>query len=91
MKIEDTLKDRGQEYGPFTEQFRVAQKIKEAMRNSANWDTMHSWHRESLEMIAHKISRIVTGNPNHHDSWHDIEGYARLVSEWIQNPGGPKF
>jgi hypothetical protein len=36
--------------------------------------------RESLDMIAHKIARILNGNPNVHDHWHDIAGYATLVA-----------
>jgi hypothetical protein len=38
-------------------------------------------HAESLEMIAHKIGRILAGNENFHDHWDDIAGYAKLGSE----------
>jgi hypothetical protein len=37
--------------------------------------------REALEMIAHKIARIVNGDPNYADSWLDIAGYAQLVAD----------
>jgi hypothetical protein len=42
-----------------------------------------------LEMIAHKIARILSGDPNHRDHWEDIAGYAELVvreidGEWRQ-------
>ncbi len=30
-------------------------------------------------MICLKISRIVTGDPEHPDNWHDIAGYATLA------------
>lgn len=36
---------------------------------------------EALEMIAHKIGRIINGDPNYADSWHDIAGYAKLVAD----------
>jgi hypothetical protein len=36
---------------------------------------------EALEMIAHKIARILNGDPNYVDSWLDIAGYATLVAE----------
>jgi hypothetical protein len=39
---------------------------------------------EALEMIAHKIARILNGNPDHHDHWHDIAGYATLVAERLE-------
>jgi len=31
-------------------------------------------------MNAHKIGRILNGDPNWSDSWHDIAGYAQLVA-----------
>ena len=30
-------------------------------------------------MIQHKIARVLNGDPNYPDNWHDIAGYARLV------------
>jgi hypothetical protein len=32
-------------------------------------------------MIQHKIARILNGDPNYHDSWHDIGGYSKLVAD----------
>jgi hypothetical protein len=43
------------------------------------------YQRESLEMIAHKISRIVNGDANYMDSWVDIAGYAQLVIDKLQH------
>lgn len=37
--------------------------------------------RECLEMIAHKIGRILNGDPHYEDSWRDIAGYATLVAD----------
>jgi hypothetical protein len=39
---------------------------------------------EALEMIAHKIGRIVNGDPDYADSWIDIAGYAKLVADELQ-------
>ena len=36
---------------------------------------------EALDMIAHKIARIINGDPDYADSWHDIAGYAKLVAD----------
>ncbi len=36
---------------------------------------------EALEMVCHKIGRIVNGDPDYSDSWHDIAGYAKLVAD----------
>ena len=40
--------------------------------------------RESLEMVAHKVARILNGNPTNVDSWHDIAGYAALVEKRLR-------
>jgi hypothetical protein len=37
-----------------------------------------------LEMIAHKIARVLNGNPDHHDHWHDISGYAQCAAERLE-------
>lgn len=39
---------------------------------------------ECLEMIAHKIGRILNGDPNYGDSWRDISGYATLVADRLE-------
>ena len=34
-------------------------------------------------MIAHKIGRILAGNPDFKDHWDDIAGYAVLISQRV--------
>ena len=34
-----------------------------------------------LGTIADKIGRILSGDPNYADNWHDIQGYAKLVED----------
>jgi hypothetical protein len=41
--------------------------------------------REALDMIAHKIGRILNGDPNYADSWVDIAGYAKLVADRLES------
>lgn len=36
-------------------------------------------------MIAHKIARILNGDPDYDDSWVDIAGYATLVVKKLKN------
>lgn len=79
--INDTLSDRGSKYGPFPEHARITQNIKRAMMDSPNWFNLTDSQRESLEMQAHKIGRILNGDPNYVDSWHDITGYAKLAED----------
>ena len=49
------------------------------MRLTDNWEELSPAQKESLEMIVHKIARILNGDPNYADSWHDISGYATLI------------
>lgn len=59
------------------------QTIKSAMHSGPQWDNMSPGQREALELIATKIGRIVSGDPNHIDHWDDIIGYATLARDRI--------
>lgn len=78
--IAATLHERGSRYGEFEEHARITQNLKAAMYDTAAYQkqTLSAAHKEALEMIQHKIGRILNGDPNYDDSWLDIEGYARL-------------
>jgi hypothetical protein len=84
-EVKDTLKERGENYGEFLSQARITQALKHVARATPGWNKMRADNREALDMIFHKIARILNGNPDYADSWHDIQGYARLVEERIQN------
>lgn len=77
--IEQTLNERGNRYGSFTGHAKITQSIKRAMIDSPNWDSLDDDQREALEMVAHKIGRILNGDKDYIDSWHDIIGYTQLV------------
>lgn len=74
--IKEALDERGKNYGDFDHMSAVAQAIKNAMRASNNWDKLPGFVRETLDMTATKISRIVCGNWSYEDSYFDIAGYA---------------
>ncbi len=57
--IDATLAERGNRYGSFTEHARITQNIKKAMADSPNWSKLSYDKKESLEMLAHKIGRIL--------------------------------
>ena len=81
MSVEQTLSERGARYGDFADHAEISQGLQEVMRATPGWGAMPAMHREALEMIAHKIARILNGDPNYGDSWHDIAGYAQLVEK----------
>jgi hypothetical protein len=82
--IDVTLAERGNRYGSFVEHARITQAIKAAMADSPNWSSLAPDQREALEMIAHKAGRILNGDPDYHDSWHDIVGYTKLVADRLE-------
>ena len=81
QEISATLQERGNRYGTFSGHAEVSQAIKKAMATGRNWDKLSADKREALEMVAHKVARILNGDPEYHDSWHDIIGYTKLVAD----------
>ena len=79
--IDATLAERGSRYGEFKDHALITQTIKKALRTGANWDALDDDMTECLEMIAHKMGRILNGDPDYIDSWTDIIGYTRLVEK----------
>lgn len=82
--IDQTLAERGSRYGDFSEHARITQAIKAAMVDSPNWNSLPPNMKEALEMNAHKVGRILNGDPFYKDSWVDIIGYTELVNRELQ-------
>lgn len=78
--VEEITEARGTQYGDFATQAVIAQDLKNYVRGLDGWVRLKPHQKESLDMIMHKISRIVNGNPEHKDSWVDIAGYAHIVA-----------
>ena len=89
--IEAILRERGSRYGPFDGHAKVTQGIEKIIRDgleaNLSFVVLEEVDKavilEGLHMVAHKIGRIVNGDPLYKDSWDDIEGYAKLVSRHI--------
>lgn len=82
------LEQRGQNYGDFSGQASISQGLKDVARNGVQYDSLKPFQKESVEMILHKIARIVNGNPNYIDSWRDIIGYTQLVVDELNQTEG---
>lgn len=78
-----TLAQREAQHGDYRETSRIIQNLKLAAADSPNWENLAPFQAESIEIILHKIGRILSGNPNHLDHWHDIQGYAKLVENLL--------
>ena len=82
-EVDATLDARAVEYGKFIEGAEVMQMLKRVVLNALNNrdKTLAHDQAESLDMIIHKIGRIINGNPDVVDHWLDIAGYAQLVAD----------
>ena len=78
--IKSILTDRGKTHGDYSRHAATTQCLKSVMRHTLNWGDLTPDQTEALEMIAHKIGRILNGDPNHEDHWVDISGYATLAA-----------
>jgi hypothetical protein len=84
--VDETLDARAVDYGKFIEGAEVMQMLKRVVQNAlSNRDKVLAHDQaESMDMIIHKIGRIINGNPDVVDHWLDIAGYAKLVADRLE-------
>jgi len=91
--VEATLAERGGRYGDFRDHAQIAQDLQDCMRNSTTagtsgstlryhgWNALSAIQKQALTVIADKLARILAGDPDYKDNWHDMQGYSKLVEE----------
>lgn len=79
MSTAALLNTRGTTHGSFADNARNGQFLRDFYRSQPAWAAMPDIHREALDMIACKLSRILSGQSTHDDHWRDIAGYATLA------------
>jgi hypothetical protein len=84
--VEQTLAERGKRYGDFSVHASICQQLKECMYMTEGWTGLSAVQRQALDVIADKIARILSGDPDYADNWHDIQGYAKLVEDRLGIP-----
>jgi hypothetical protein len=84
--INEMLAGREARYGSFEGHAEISQVIKQVIHSAAKARNkeLESDQLEALDMIAHKIARIINGDPNYADNWIDIAGYATLVANRLE-------
>jgi hypothetical protein len=85
-QVDETLDARAVDYGKFIEGAEVMQMLKRVVQAALNNrdKTLAHDQAEAMDMIIHKIGRIVNGNPDVVDHWLDIAGYAKLVADRLE-------
>jgi hypothetical protein len=79
MNTETLLSERGTTHGSFRDNAHYGQSLRALWRSSPGWALMPAEHRESLDVIAVKLSRILSGQSTVADHWADLAGYAELA------------
>lgn len=79
MDVKNLLDEREKTHGWYPYVAGAAQAMKDMMRSAPNWALLDACQRESLDMIANKLARIMYGDPDHADHWRDVAGYAMLI------------
>lgn len=78
--------ERGTTHGAWADNAGVAQELKAVLQKAAlarrerGQPYLTARQQESLEMICHKMGRIMAGDPNFADHWDDIAGYAKIAN-----------
>lgn len=86
--IGNTLAERQKTHGDFKDHANITQDLKNLIRSNPGWTVLTSSMQEALDMIAHKIGRVLSGNPEHLDHWRDIAGYATLIERQLETVRG---
>jgi hypothetical protein len=75
------LEERQVTHGSFEDNAIISQAMKASFRSCPGWNRLKDIEKESMDMIALKFSRILSGRSLSRQHWEDIVGYAKLVEE----------
>ena len=84
--VDAVLDARAKDYGKFIEGAEIMQMLKRLVHNyiAIRSTPLAFDQREAIDMIIHKLGRIINGNPDKADHWVDISGYAKLVADRLE-------
>jgi hypothetical protein len=84
--VDQVLDSRAKDYGKFIEGAEIMQMLKRLVHGyiESRGTPLAFDQREAIDMIIHKLGRIINGNPDKVDHWVDIAGYAKLVAERLE-------
>jgi hypothetical protein len=77
--VEGLIAQRQNTHGEFGDNARVSQAIKRIFRGELGWEVLTDTERESMDMIALKFSRILSGKSLEKQHWEDVVGYGKLA------------
>ena len=84
--VHSLLQEREKTHGDFRRVAGVAGDLKSIIHGAGtNWGKLRRDKQEALDMIASKMGRILSGDPECKDHWRDISGYAELIAESLDD------
>ncbi len=86
-EIDNTLKKRNSKYGSY-EDGVIMTLIKCHYRNVNEVD-MDQISESMISDVVNKLVRIAV-TPTHIDSWHDIQGYSKLIENYLRRTNADK-
>jgi hypothetical protein len=84
MNLDDSLREKQIENGPFEDMAQLAQAIKFALRRGRNWEALPPESKEALESISSNIAMILTGDASSGPHWDSTAVLARLRGKALQ-------
>jgi hypothetical protein len=74
------IPNRDEQHGGMEAVGSLSQSMKIPIHHGANWYLLTPGEQEALDMIAHKIARILSGaDPHDPQHWEDVAGYAHAA------------
>lgn len=84
MTVDETLAERAASYGEFKDGARIAMNLFAVVQSAPGYGHMTPDKQYAMFMFCAKMARVLNGDPEHADSYHDIAGYAKLVEDRCQ-------
>ena len=81
FECDPLLQEREKTHGSFKLNAEISQRLKTLFSEYPSYAAMSNVQREALDMIALKLSRVLSGQWDYKDHFDDIAGYAKLASE----------
>jgi hypothetical protein len=75
-----SIPNRDHQHGGMEAVGTLSQSLKIPIHHGANWHLLTHGEQEALDMICHKIARILSGaDPHDPEHWTDLAGYAHAA------------
>lgn len=88
---EELTNERAKTHGSFADHARCTRRLKDVIndehihRVTRGQSVLSSQQAEAIDMILHKIGRVMAGDASFQDHWDDIAGYAHIANKDFSN------